>query len=267
MNRIFVSIGPLTIYYYSLLILIAVIIGYFIADKYNKKLNMPTNLITDMILGIVISALLGARIYYVIFNFSSYQDNILDIFKIWEGGLAIYGAIVGGIIYLFQYCQKYKQPFIKLCDICSLSLLLGQAIGRWGNFINQEAYGPITTMNHLKQLHLPNFIIEGMYIENAYRTPTFLYESLWCLLGVLILFFIRKMKPYTQGRQLSFYLIWYGLGRYVIEGLRTDSLYIGHIKISQVVSILIIMIGLFINYQATTKRKKLLTRGGEDEKL
>lgn len=270
MNKVFVSIGPLTIYWYSLLILIAVLIGCDIAIKYSRKLNMPSNLIMDMILGLVISAIIGARIYFVIFNFDAYKDNLLDIFKIWEGGLAIYGSIIAGSIYILYYSIKNKVSFVRLLDVCSLSLLLGQAIGRWGNFFNSEAYGGITTYEHLSNLHIPKFIIDGMYIEGAYRTPTFLYESLWCLLGVLIIYQIRRKKSNIIGKQISFYMIWYGIGRLIIEGMRSDSLYLGTFRVSQLVSIAIIIIGLIGNiiiYKKTHQKIKNVSIGGSDGRI
>ena len=259
MSPIFVSIGPLKIYWYSFLILVAIIIGYNIAQNYSKKLNFSSSIIPDLILGLVISAIIGARAYYVIFNFSNYKDNIIDIFKIWKGGLAIYGAIIAGTLYILYFSIKKKVSFIRLLDIISLSLLLGQAIGRWGNFFNQEAYGGITSLDNLKSLHLPQFIIEGMYIEGAYRTPTFLYESIWCLIGVIILLNIRKRKSNLIGKQISFYLVWYGIGRFIIEGLRSDSLYLGSLRISQIVSIILIVIGLIGNliiYKRTHQKIK-----------
>lgn len=247
MNKILISIGPINIYWYSFLILLAVLIGCSIAFKYAKRLNMPEAAISDMILGLVITSIIGSRIYYVIFNFNIYKDNLLDIFKIWEGGLAIYGAVLAGIIYIWCYCHKKSISFIKMLDICSLSLLLGQAIGRWGNFFNSEAYGGITTYTKLKSMHLPTFIIDGMYIDGAYREPTFLYESIWCLIGVLILWYIRNRRIPKTGRQVCFYMIWYGIGRFIIESMRSDSLYLGSFKISQIVSIILIIIGLIGN--------------------
>ena len=244
MSKVLVSIGPITIYWYSVLILTAVLIGYDLALNYSKRLNMKPTLITDMLLGLVISGIIGARIYYVLFNFSEYQNNIINIFAVWRGGLAVYGAIIGGVIYVLYYSIKHKTSFIRLLDILSLSLLLGQAIGRWGNFFNQEAYGGVTTLNALKSMHLPKFIIDGMFIEGAYRTPTFLYESIWCLIGVIILLNIRKRKSNIVGRQISFYFIWYGVGRFFIEGLRSDSLYLDNFRVSQIVSLIILIIGI-----------------------
>lgn len=255
MNRIFISIGPLTIYWYSICILVGVLLGYHIIVNYCKKIGYEASSVTDMLLYLVIWAIIGARAYYVIFNFEAYQHNILDVFMIWKGGLAIYGAIIAGVLYISYYCLKNKLNFLRMLDIFSLSLLLGQAIGRWGNFFNGEAYGGKTTYDALKATFIPEFIIDGMYIDGYYRQPTFLYESIWCLIGVFILSIIRKRKSYKVGAQISFYLIWYGVGRFFIEGLRSDSLYIGTIRVSQLVSVIMIGIGIVINVVATRKQK------------
>lgn len=262
MNRVMFSIGPISIYWYSFFIIMAVIIGYNMVINYSKKINYKTSAIMDMVFGLVLSAIIGARAYYVIFNFDAYSDNLFEILMIWNGGLAIYGAIIGGVLYTLYYCKKKELSFIKLLDIFSLPLLLGQAIGRWGNFFNGEAYGSKTTYEALHSLFIPDFIINGMYIEGSYRVPTFLYESLWCLLGVVILFFIRKRDLSINGKQISFYLIWYGIGRFFIEGLRSDSLYFGEFRISQIVSIVLIFIGVLIRIFIKIKSKKS-TRGGD----
>ena len=262
MNRVLVTIGPLTIYWYSFLIIIAVIIGYNIIVNYSKKLNYKTGAIIDMTFGLVISAILGARLYYCLFNFEAYQDNLIEMFMIWNGGLAIYGAILGGMLYMLYYCKKRDIKFIKVLDIFSLSLLLGQAIGRWGNFFNSEAYGGKTTYTALKSSFIPEFIIEGMHIDGFYRQPTFLYESIWCLIGVVILYFIRRRDLKVNGKQISFYMIWYGIGRFFIEALRSDSLYLGSFRISQLVSLLLIITGLLIRF--FIKRQEIKSsKGGE----
>ena len=243
-NRVLITIGPFTIYWYSFLILVAVLIGYHIVLNYCKKINYNSNSIIDMSLFLVLWSVIGARLYYVIFNYSVFKDDFLGIFQVWRGGLAIYGGIIGGVLYIFYYCLKKKINFIKMLDAFSLSLLLGQAIGRWGNFFNGEAYGNVTTYEALKGLHLPEFIIQGMNIDGVYYQPTFLYESIWCLVGVIFLYRIRKKYFNQVGRQVSFYLMWYGFGRFFIEGLRHDSLYLGTLRISQVVSIICFVVGL-----------------------
>ena len=258
MNRVFITIGSFTIYWYSFLIVVAVLIGYNIIINYSKKIRYKTNEIIDMILNLVLTAIIGARLYYVIFNFEAYEDNLLEIFMIWRGGLAIYGAIIGGLLYIIYYCKKKDMSPIKILDIFSLSLLLGQAIGRWGNFFNSEAYGGITTYEALKSQFIPEFIIKGMYIDNTYRHPTFLYESIWCLIGVFFIYLIRRKDFEVNGKQISFYLIWYGIGRLFIEGLRSDSLYLGDFRISRLVSIVAILSGIIIRI-ATLRRKKGIT--------
>lgn len=266
MDRVLFSIGNFTIYWYSFLILIAVFIGSLIAIKYAKKTSVGQIFITDTIFMLIPISIIGARIYYVVFNFDSYKDNFFAIFKIWEGGLAIYGAIIASIIYIYSQCHKKDKPFIETLDILAPSLLLGQAIGRWGNYFNQEAFGPQTTLTFLHDLHLPQFIIDGMHIHGAYYHPMFLYESIWCLVGFLILMIIRKKLP-KIGTQVSFYFLWYGIGRVVIEGFRNDSLYFFNIRISQIVSLILIIIGLTglcINkYQKTKSRESKVANSND----
>ena len=268
MSKVLFQIGPITIYWYSFLILVAVIVGYQIVVSYSKKISYKTNEIMDMVLYLVIFSIIGARAYYVIFNFSLYQDDLLSIFMIWKGGLAIYGGIIAAILYILYYCKKKGLDFIRVLDIYSLSLLLGQAIGRWGNFFNGEAYGGKTTLEALQSLHLPRFIIDGMYIDGFYRQPTFLYESIWCLIGVFFLIRIRKRYTNQVGRQVSFYLIWYGIGRFFIEGLRSDSLYLGIFRVSQLVSVVMVVIGFALLFRIKHKGKvKNTIIGGEDGRI
>ncbi len=256
MNRVFFSIGPITIYWYSVLIIISVLIGYYFSSKEAEKNGLGKKYISDLVFYLVIVAILGARTYYVLFNFSIFKDNILDIFKIWEGGLAIYGAVISSIIFIIYYSKKKEKKSLLVLDTLVPYLILGQSIGRWGNFFNSEAHGSITTLEHLQKLHLPNFIIKGMYINNNYYIPTFLYESIWCIIGFIILLIIRKKDNYNHpGKLLFTYFIWYGIGRFLIEGLRTDSLYFLNIRISQIVSILLIIIGI-IGVIKITKNSK-----------
>ncbi len=245
MNRVFFSVGPITIYWYSLLIMIAVLIGYYFSCKEAEKNGLKKNFISDLVFYLVIIAILGARIYYVIFNFSVFKDNILDIFKIWEGGLAIYGAIISSIIFIIYYCRRKNKNSLLVLDTLTPYLILGQAIGRWGNFFNGEAHGASTTLEYLQKLRLPSFIIKGMYINGSYYIPTFLYESIWCIIGFILLLFIRKKDQYNHpGKILFSYFIWYGIGRFLIEGLRADSLYFLSLRVSQIVSAVLIIIGI-----------------------
>lgn len=243
MDKIFLKIGGITIYWYSLLILIAVLVAIYIALKESKKHNMY-DFINDLITYVIVSGILGARLYYVIFNFKVYKNNLIDIFKIWEGGLAIYGGVIAGFLAVVYLAKKRNKKIINTTDIIVPGLILAQAIGRWGNFFNQEAYGREVPIEFLQNLHLPTFIIEGMNINGSYYHPTFLYESIWCIVGFIILIALRKITKRKTGIMTFTYFIWYGIGRFLIEGLRTDSLYIGIFRVSQIVSILLVIVGI-----------------------
>ena len=198
-----------------------------------------------MIFYLIPVAIVGARIYYVIFNYSVFKDNFIDVFKIWEGGLAIYGAVIAGILFTIYYCKKKKQSILLTLDILAPCLVLGQAIGRWGNYFNGEAHGVVTSLSYLKSLHIPDFIIKGMYINGNYYIPTFLFESIWCFIVFIILIIVRnKLKYKKEGIIVCLYFILYSLGRFFIEGLRTDSLYIFNFRVSQIVAIILIIIGI-----------------------
>lgn len=255
MNRVLFNIGPITIYWYSFTMLLAVLTGIYLSIKEAERVGVK-DYITDLITPGVILGIIGARLYYVIFNFELYIDDPLSIFKIWEGGIAIYGAIIGGLIAIIYHAKKNKKSIIKTTDIIAPGLILAQSIGRWGNFFNQEAHGTAVTLNFLQKLHLPNFIIEGLYINGSYYHPTFLYESLWCLLGFIVLITIRKLTNRKTGYTTYSYFIWYGIGRMFIEGLRTDSLYLGNIRISQLVSLILIITGIIAIVITTIKDKK-----------
>lgn len=245
MDRVFLSFGHITIYWYSVLIVLAIIIGAFLASRVADKNGITKDFLLDLIFYLIPVAIIGARLYYVIFNFSLFRDNLISIFKVWEGGLAIYGAIIASLIFTIYYCHKKKKSVLLTIDTMVPYLILGQAIGRWGNFINKEAHGGLTTLEHLKSLHLPKFVIEGMKINGFYYIPTFLYESIWCLLGFIILLIVRKKDNFKhKGLLLFIYFIWYGIGRFFIEGMRTDSLYIGSFRVSQIVSIILIISGI-----------------------
>ena len=240
------KLGGFEIKWYSFFLLVAFSLGSLIIYKNRNKISLSKKQISDLLFNLVIIAIIGARLYYVIFNLDYYMEYPIDILKIWEGGLAIHGGIIAGLIYLIYFCKKKKLSIIRLTDVIVLALPLGQAIGRWGNYFNQEAYGPVTTYIHLKSLHIPTFIIDGMYINNQYHHPTFLYESMWCLIIFIVLFILTLLKIERKGFYTSIYLIMYGIERYVIEGMRQDSLMLFNIKFAQVVSILMILIGIMI---------------------
>lgn len=246
MNSVMLDLGFIKIYWYSFFILMGVIVGYKLAINESQKFKIPKDYMINYFFYVLIFGLLGARAYYVIFNFAEYQNNLLDIFKVWEGGLAIHGGIIAGILVTLVYTKKYKIPFFRIADIMVISLIIGQCIGRWGNFFNGEAHGPVTTLSFLQSLHLPKFIIDGMYINGTYYQPTFLYESIGCLIGFILLILIRRRKNLILGDLTSIYLIWYGIIRFFIEGLRTDSLLFFNLKAAQLVSIIMIICGILI---------------------
>ena len=240
------ELGKFEIKWYSFFLLAAFVIGALIIYKNRNKVNLSKTELGDLLFNLVIIAIIGARIYYVIFNLDYYLEYPIDIIKIWEGGLAIHGGIISGFIYLIFFCKKKYISIINVTDVIVLALPLGQAIGRWGNFFNQEAYGPITTYSHLKSLHIPSFIINGMYINNNYYHPTFLYESIWCLIIFIVLLILILFKIEKKGLYTSIYLIMYGIERCIVEKMRQDSLMLFNIKIAQGVSILMILIGITI---------------------
>ena len=256
MNPILINLGFIEIRWYSILILIAFTIGYLLVVNRCKKYNISKVFISDLSFYLVIFCILGARLYYCLFNLNYYSKNILDIFKIWEGGLAIHGGIIAGILTIYFYSRKKEISILTLLDIFAPALVLGQAIGRWGNFFNMEAYGPETTLYQLQSLGIPNFILDGMYINGVYHHPTFLYESLGCLLIFITIMIIRNLNSIKEGQITSFYLIFYGIIRFFIESLRQDSLMLFNLKVAQLISILMIIIGLYLFIRPYIKRFK-----------
>lgn len=256
MSEVLVTIGSLEIRWYSVLIIIGLIIGYFGVMREAKRFNIDKNFIINIIFWAVISGIIGARLYYVVFNWDYYGNNLIEILKVWNGGLAIHGGIIAGIITIIFYCKKYKFSSGKILDLFAPFLLLAQAIGRWGNFFNQEAYGSITTYERLKELYVPEFVINGMFINGHYYLPMFYFESIWCLLGVIFLLIIRRAKKIKKGQLACLYLIWYSIGRFFIEMYRTDSLLAGNIRVAQVVSVILFLAGLIILIIKSTKKGK-----------
>ena len=255
MDRILIKLGPINIYYYSFLIVSAIIIGLLLAGREAEENKLGKEYITDLVCYLAPIGVLGARVYYVIFNFDLFKDDILSIFRIWEGGLAIYGAVIFGVIFTVYYAKKKKKDVLLTLDTLVPYLILGQAIGRWGNFFNQEAFGKLTTKAALIKQRIPNFIIEGMYIDGAYYQPTFLYESVWNLIGFIIMLFLRRAKKLKVGYLTGFYLIWYSIGRCFIEYFRSDSLMLGNIKVAQLISLSLIVIGIIVIIKSTKKNE------------
>lgn len=254
MNRVAFNIFGFNVYYYSLCILLGVIVAYILITREGKKQGLTKEFTSDLIFYTLIIGILGARVYYCVFNLDYYLANPSEILKIYNGGLAIHGGVIAGLIFVYFYTKKKNVSFIKILDIVAPAVIIAQSFGRWGNFFNQEAHGGITTYQNLKNMHIPEFIINGMHIEGKYYYPTFFFESIWCLIGFIILMIARRNKNLRKGFQIGFYFIWYGIGRFFIEALRTDSLMFFNLKIAQIVSLIGIIIGIIII--VTNRNKK-----------
>ena len=249
MNRVALDLGFIEIYWYSIMIMLGVIGGGTFAYLEVKRLKVDKEYFFNMIFYAIIFAFLGARLYYVLFNLDYYLENLAEIPAVWNGGLAIHGGIIGGTLTVIIYSLKHKKKIneiLKYMDIASIGILIGQIIGRWGNFFNQEAHGGITSIKFLQSIHIPNFIIEGMTINDVVYHPTFLYESVLNLIGLIILLIVRRNKKLKNGMLLSLYLIWYSCVRFFVESMRTDSLMLFNLKMAQVISIVLVIFGIVL---------------------
>lgn len=239
MNPVMFKLFGLEVRWYSFLILMGILVGLFLIEREAKRFKISREDIFNMSFYAIIFGILGARLYYVLFNISYYKYNLLEIFAVWNGGLAIHGGLLVGIFVVFIYAKRKKLNVVRLLDMAAPSMILAQGIGRWGNFFNSEAHGFATSVTHLKKLHVPDFVIKGMNIDGIYYLPIFYFEFLWCMLGFVILLVIRRFKYTKVGTMACFYLMWYSLGRFFIEAWRTDSLMIGGFKIAQIISVIL----------------------------
>ena len=246
MDRVFLDLGFIKIYWYSIMILTGAMLGIFLVYKEFKRLKFDTKGLDNMAFYTIICGLIGARIWYVLFNLSEYKENILEVFAVWNGGLAIHGAIFGGLTFLYFYCKKKDIHFLRIADIVMPAVLIGQIIGRWGNFFNQEAHGGEVTRAFLEKLCIPDFIIKGMFIQGKYYHPTFFYESIFNLLLLIFIIVFRRYKKVKEGMIFSIYLMGYGILRFFIESMRADSLMLGSIKVAQLISIFFFIGGLIL---------------------
>jgi phosphatidylglycerol:prolipoprotein diacylglycerol transferase len=224
-NPIAFGIGALQVHWYGIILGTAALIGLLLAIQEGKRFGMNPDFYMDLVLLGVPSAIIGARIYYVAFKWEDYKDNLSEIVMIWHGGIAIYGALIGAVICAVIYTRRKGYSFWRIADVCAPGLIVGQAIGRWGNFINQEAHGGPVDEEFLRgTLHLPDFIVNQMLINGGYYHPTFLYESV-CSFIVLVLLFVLRRQPFLRAGELFLsYFIGYSISRFFVEGLRTDSL-------------------------------------------
>ena len=226
--------------WYGILMASGILIGMVLALREAKRQGIEENTMLDLFLVVIPSAIVGARAYYVIFNWSYYSGDFLKMINTRLGGMAIHGGVIGGVLAGYIFCRVKKLRFPKLVDITAPSLILGQAIGRWGNFINREAHGGPTDLPW-------GIMVDGMKVH-----PTFLYESIWNL-GVFALLLLMRRKKRYEGQVMVVYMMAYSLGRFWIEGLRTDSLMLGPLRMAQVISIVLIGIAIIINIIMTKK--------------
>ena len=247
MSPYIVELGKFHIRWYSVFIVIGVLVSYISIKIKMKRFRASNEFVTNIIFWTIIFGIIGARAYYVAFNWKYYSQNLLEILQIWNGGIAIHGALIAGILTIILFCKQAYAKTLLTLDIIAPSVLFAQALGRWGNFFNQEAYGSMTTLEALKSYKIiPEFVIKGMYINGNYYLPMFYFESILCLIGVIVLIIISRFRYIRNGQQFGFYLVWYSLIRFFIEKYRTDSLMLGSFKIAQIVSVILFFVGLII---------------------
>lgn len=269
------SVFGFTIAFYGVIIAIGVLGGVLLAAHVAKLEKLDADVIWDFAIYAIIFSIIGARVYYVVFSWDRYKDDLLSVFNLRNGGLAIYGAVIAAFLTMWIYCRKKKQSFLQLADICVPGLVLGQVIGRWGNFTNREVFGEYT--DSLLAMRLPTQMVRAGDISETIAAhmaegtnyiqvhPTFLYESLWNLALLVLLLFYRKHKKF-EGEQWLLYLGGYGLGRAWIEGIRTDTLFIPHttIAVSQVLAAALLVVSLMADLFV---RRRLKKSGAPTEKI
>ncbi|MHB8170689.1 MAG: prolipoprotein diacylglyceryl transferase [Thermincolia bacterium] len=243
MDPVAFSIGPVEVRWYGLLMALSLLVGVFLAQREAKRRGMDPDKILDLVIIGAPLSWLGARLYYVIFNWDQYSQNPLEIFMIWHGGLAIHGGIITAILFGIWFARKHKLNFWLLGDVVAPSFVLGQAIGRWGNYFNQEAYGYETNLPW------------AMYIDGAYRHPTFLYESVWNLGVFFFLLWLRTKDISRKGIIFLSWLSFYSVGRFFVEGFRTDSLMLGPFRAAQIVSIIIFVVSIGVLFYRLKARE------------
>jgi len=252
------SIGPIDVRWYGVIIASGIVLAFLVAQREMVKRGFHPEFLTDLLIWAVPLAILGARLYYVFSKWEYYAENPGQILQVWEGGLAIHGALIASFITAYIFTKKRNVSFLKLADVVAPSILIGQTIGRWGNFMNQEAHGGPVSRAFLENMFLPDWIINQMRIDGIYYHPTFLYESVWNFAGVVLLILLRRANL-IRGEMFLFYIIWYSSARFFIEGMRTDSLYlVGELRTAQVVSVIGIAVALvFIVYRRVKTKEPM----------
>jgi len=254
MNPVAFNLFGAPIRWYGILIALGMIIGILLTSYTCKVKKISYDNMMDIVLIALPSAIVGARLYYVLFNLGYYSKNTSEIINIRQGGLAIHGGVIFAVMAAYILARRKKIPFLKYADAAAPSIIIAQAIGRWGNFFNQEAHGGEVSASFIK--HFPVFIQKGMFIDGTYYHPTFLYESIWnVIVFIILIYFIRKIK--TDGSLFFAYIGLYSIGRFSIESLRTDSLMLGPLRVAQLVSLsgVLLWIG-FLCYASFNKKKR-----------
>ena len=265
-SRVAFSLFGVDIYWYGLIIALGLLAGIGIGFANAKRFGIDSDRMTDVILVTVVLAVLCARLYYVAFYPGNY-DTLGKVLNLRDGGLAIYGGVIGAVVFGWLMCRIRRVPVWAMFDMTAMGFLAGQGIGRWGNFFNQEAFGSNTTLpwgmyserthNYLR-LAAEELAAQGVTVDPAAPVhPTFLYESLWCLLGLALLWCYRRRRKY-DGEMALLYVVWYGAERFVVEGLRTDSLMVGQLRVSQVLagaSCLLALVAWFLLRRRALKRR------------
>lgn len=254
-NPVAFEVFGFKVMWYGILIAFGIFLAFILAYFNAKKKGLNFDVLIDGFLIAFPCAIIGARAYYVIFEWNNYKDNLWDIFNIRQGGLAIHGGLIGAFLATYIYTRIKKINFLAYADLVAPSIILAQGVGRWGNFMNSEAHGGVVSYEFISKF--PKFIQEGMYIRGEYYHPTFLYESLWnffvCIILIIILY---KLKKGYEGIAISSYIILYSIGRFFIEGLRTDSLMFFGLRIAQIISLVGIILGVVAIVVIIIRNKK-----------
>ncbi len=257
-DRVAFTIFGRDIYWYGVLMAVGILIAVMLAMREAKRKNISEDAMLDLCLVIIPCGIVGARLYYVLFELDQYLSNPIRMLYIWEGGLAIYGAVIGGLVGLLIYARIKKIRFLKLADCIAPGLVLAQAIGRWGNFFNQEAYGAPITNPNLWWFPFAVYI-ENSPLKHPFYYATFFYESMWCLLVFAFLWFYFRKRTKHDGDMLIAYAVLYGFERMFIEGLRTDSLWLikDVVRVSQLLSFIVFVAGIAFLLIRRAREKKL----------
>jgi len=265
LNREAFHIGNYAIAWYGIIMAVAFLAGICYVMLRTKHFGLDGDRVIDVLLVAVIGGIIGARTYYVAFSWNEYKDNVMNVFKIWEGGIAIYGGLIGAVIVGLLMCKYRKVRILPMLDLAAGGVIIGQAIGRWGNFVNIEAFGANTSLpwgmagpaieRYLtsNQAELAKY---GVAVDPTMPVhPTFFYESVWCLIGFIVIALYTKYRRF-DGELVLLYVAWYGAGRFVIEGLRTDSLMLGSIRVSQMLSLLGVIAAIVIWFLVRARIKR-----------